>query len=266
MNRKIIHKLATNSWKLRHEGLQALRANLAAIDGQLQDLIALLRGILSDENFITLLRAEGLITIPSCVTSPGFTNTISLREARPEARPPDVHSKRALRQAEAALSEQMKERQRPLLDDLLDLTACVAYTEGLFGNVRISKYLGKNHAASLRQINQLIAMIRKPAAESEEGTMMVWSIARAKVELCEVVKQAKTNGPQLIRARRDPVVMVVSIRRWNAMLRRHPGLEEFFRQKTIRYSTKTIQNRQKLEALNLSASARRRETTRGKQN
>lgn len=265
MNRKIIHKLATNSWKLRHEGLQALRANLASIDGQLQDLVALLRGILSDENFITLLRAEGLITIPSCITSPGFTNTISVGEARP-ARPPDVHSKRALRQAEAALSEQMKERQRPLLEDLLDLTACVAYTEGLFGNVRISKYLGKNHAANLRQINQLIAMIQKPAAESEEGTMMVWSIARAKVELSEVVKQAKTNGPQLIRARRDPVVMVVSIRRWNAMLRRHPGMEEFFRQKTIRYLTKTIQNRQKLEALNLSASARRRETTRGKQN
>ena len=63
--------------------------------------------------------------------------------------------------------------------------------------------------------------------------MTVWSIARAKNELAELVKQAKTNGPQLIRTRRYPVVVVVSIRRWNAMLRRYPELEKWFWQKTI---------------------------------
>ena len=65
--------------------------------------------------------------------------------------------------------------------------------------------------------------------------MTVWSIARAKNELAELVKQAKTQGSQLIRTRRYPVVVVVSIRRWNAMLRRYPELEKWFWQKTIRH-------------------------------
>jgi prevent-host-death family protein len=154
--------------------------------------------------------------------------------------PAERHPEQAFRKEAEALTEQMKGRHRPLLDDLLDLTACIAYVEELLENRRVSRYLGKNHATTLSQIDQVIATVRKSAAESEDGKMAAWSIARAKNDLDAVVKEAKTNGPQLIRARRFPVVVVVSIRRWNAMLRRHPELEGFFRQKTIQYSTKTI--------------------------
>jgi prevent-host-death family protein len=154
---------------------------------------------------------------------------------RPDERPPE----RARRKEAEGLIQQLKMRRHPLLVDLLDLTACVAYAERLLENGSISRYLRKNHTTTLNQMKQLIATIRHSGNESEEPTMTVWSIAQAKNELAELVKQAKINGPQLIRTRRYPVVVVVSIRRWNAMLRRHPELEKFFWQKTILSPSKT---------------------------
>lgn len=58
---------ASDHCKLDREASQALRMNLAAADDQLHDLTALFREILSDDNFLTLLRAEGLTSIPTCL-------------------------------------------------------------------------------------------------------------------------------------------------------------------------------------------------------
>jgi hypothetical protein len=65
MKKKMVLNLASDHCKLHRGASQALRMNLAAADVQLHDLTALFRKILSDENFLTLLRAEGLTTIPS---------------------------------------------------------------------------------------------------------------------------------------------------------------------------------------------------------
>jgi hypothetical protein len=65
MNRTVIHKVDTRTWSLHHNATRELSRNLSVVEGQIEDLVVLLRGILSDENFITLLRAEGLITIPN---------------------------------------------------------------------------------------------------------------------------------------------------------------------------------------------------------
>ncbi|OAI57282.1 hypothetical protein AYO50_01775 [Acidobacteria bacterium SCGC AG-212-P17] len=67
MNRPVTLKLATPASKLHHEALSALSANLSVASGRLQDLIALMKIVFSDENFITALEAEGLITIPTCL-------------------------------------------------------------------------------------------------------------------------------------------------------------------------------------------------------
>jgi prevent-host-death family protein len=159
-------------------------------------------------------------------------------EPKLEGRPAERYPERAIKERRKALADLMKQRQRPLLDDLLDLTSCVAFAERLLANASVRRYLRKNHTTTLSQMKELIAMIRQSGGDCEEVTMTVWSIARAKNELAELVKQAKTNGPQLIRTKHYPVVVVVSIRRWNAMLRRHPELEKFFWQKTIRSPSK----------------------------
>lgn len=159
-------------------------------------------------------------------------------ERQPEVRPAERSPERAITKEEEALADLVMKRQRPLLDDLLDLTTCVAFAERLLENGSVSRYLRINHTTTLSQMKELIAGIRQSGGDCEEVTMTVWSMARAKNELAELVKQAKTNGPQLIRTKHYPVVIVVSIRRWNAMLRRHPELEKFFWQKTIRSPSK----------------------------
>jgi hypothetical protein len=67
MKSRMVYKLATPSSNLHHDAIRALRTNLRVIDGQIQDLVFHLRIIFSDEHFITLLRAEGLVSIPSCL-------------------------------------------------------------------------------------------------------------------------------------------------------------------------------------------------------
>jgi prevent-host-death family protein len=147
----------------------------------------------------------------------------------------------AIKKESDTLPEQISSRKPPLLDDLLFLTICLAYFEGLLGNVRINRYLRKNHEITLYRIEELVARIRLCGAESGEDTMTVWSISEARKELSKLVTEAQRNGPQLIRQRKQPIAIVVSMRRWNAMLRRHPELEEFFWQRKIRYSTKISQ-------------------------
>jgi hypothetical protein len=67
MKRPVILKMGAPASKIHHDALSSLSANLSQADGRLKDLIALMKIVFSDENFITVLDAEGLITIPSCL-------------------------------------------------------------------------------------------------------------------------------------------------------------------------------------------------------
>jgi hypothetical protein len=67
VKRPVTLKLATPASKVHHEALSALGANLSLARGRLQDLIALMKVVFSDENLITALEVEGLTMIPSCL-------------------------------------------------------------------------------------------------------------------------------------------------------------------------------------------------------
>lgn len=67
MKRPVILKMGAPASKVHHDALSALSSNLSLAGGRLQDLIALMKIVFSDENFITVLEVEGLITIPSCL-------------------------------------------------------------------------------------------------------------------------------------------------------------------------------------------------------
>jgi hypothetical protein len=145
----------------------------------------------------------------------------------------------ALAKKSEALWEEIIARQRPLLDDLLYLQTYITYIDKLLVNARIRRYLVKNHNVTLSKIEKLIASVKLSAVDLEEGSMTVWSLARAQKDLSELIKQAQTNGPQHIKKRHEPCVIVISTRRWNAMLRRYPELEEFFFQRQCPW-TKTV--------------------------
>jgi hypothetical protein len=147
---------------------------------------------------------------------------------------------RNFHQESAALQEEINARKTPLLNDLLDLTIYIAYAEKLLGNARINRYLRKNHQPVLSGIERLIAEVSSSKIDLEEEIMTVWSIPRVREELAELIRQCKTNGPQLIRTRHEPVVIVICLRRWRAMLRRYPELEEFAFQAKICPTGKNI--------------------------
>jgi len=50
-------------------GIAGLRDNLAQVDLRTEELSRLLQALLNDENFLTLLKAEGLVTMPSSLRS-----------------------------------------------------------------------------------------------------------------------------------------------------------------------------------------------------
>ncbi|OAI57283.1 hypothetical protein AYO50_01780 [Acidobacteria bacterium SCGC AG-212-P17] len=144
----------------------------------------------------------------------------------------------ALAEKSEALWEKITTRRRPLLDDLLYLQTYITYIDKLLANTRIRRYLVKNHNVTLSHIEKLIAGLRLATVDLEEDSMTVWSLARAQKDLAELIKQAQTNGPQHIKKRHEPCVIVISTRRWNAMLRRFPELEEFFFQRQCPWTKK----------------------------
>ena len=64
MKRRRRYRFKCSPYVVHRNATEALSTNLSKIDGQLRDFSTLLRELFSDENFLTLLRAEGLITIP----------------------------------------------------------------------------------------------------------------------------------------------------------------------------------------------------------
>lgn len=138
----------------------------------------------------------------------------------------------------AALREELSSRKTPLLNDLLDLTTYMAYVEKLLRNARINHYLKKHHQPVLGRMERLMAELRNSKIDLDDNTVTVWSYIRVKAEIEELIRQCKVNGPQYIRTRHEPVVIVITLRRWRAVLRRYPELEEFVFQKTIRRTLK----------------------------
>jgi hypothetical protein len=67
MKRVTVQRRAKSSTKSYSEALIGLRINLRVTSGRLEEFMALLKLIFSDENFITLLEVERFITMPNCV-------------------------------------------------------------------------------------------------------------------------------------------------------------------------------------------------------
>ena len=67
MKKRVRSKCKGSSFAVHGNAIQVLRTNLSRLEGHLQELSSLLGELFSDENFLTLLRAEGLITMPKWI-------------------------------------------------------------------------------------------------------------------------------------------------------------------------------------------------------
>lgn len=60
-----------------------------------------------------------------------------------------------------------------------------------------------------------------------------WQLQEAKNRLSEVVREARTTGPQIITVRGHAAAVVVSVAEYRRLTRPHMSLTEFFRQSLL---------------------------------
>jgi prevent-host-death family protein len=67
-------------------------------------------------------------------------------------------------------------------------------------------------------------------------SLKLWTVAKAKAQLSQVIEQALTTGPQIITRNGREAVVVVSIEEWERKTRRKGSLADFFAGSPLRNS------------------------------
>jgi prevent-host-death family protein len=101
------------------------------------------------------------------------------------------------------------------LADLLQLTTSLFYVKSLFSNARVRRYLSNYHLPALQSLESFVETIQQRI--DEPGVEMrdpVWTVAKARAALDQLLEAALKNGPQVINIKGKPSVMVVSVKTW----------------------------------------------------
>jgi prevent-host-death family protein len=68
------------------------------------------------------------------------------------------------------------------------------------------------------------------------GNIKLWTVAKAKAQLSQVIEQALTTGPQTITRNGRDAVVVVSVEEWERKTKRKGSLADFFAESPLRNS------------------------------
>jgi len=68
------------------------------------------------------------------------------------------------------------------------------------------------------------------------GNIKLWTVAKAKAQLSQVIEQALTGGPQAITRNGRDAVVVVSMDEWERKTKRKGSLADFFAESPLRNS------------------------------
>ena len=68
------------------------------------------------------------------------------------------------------------------------------------------------------------------------GSIKLWTVAKAKAQLSQVIEQALTAGPQTITRNGRDAVVVVSVEEWERKTKRKGSLADFFAESPLRNS------------------------------
>jgi len=110
--------------------------------------------VLADENFLTLLRAELMPTIPAYLTRVLDDSDITAKSINQNGRNRVEASHPARRPHCFRISDQ---RLKTLCFNQLNVTICCRYIESLVKAPRIKRYLAKHHPAELGSLQSLLA-------------------------------------------------------------------------------------------------------------
>jgi hypothetical protein len=156
--KNVHHKRAKGSPSLTHTGRleRAIGLDTRAEFAQahLERLRGIFKTLLADENFLTLLRAECINTIPSHLE-------IAMEHGEKENPRKLLQGGRAShrkgdRMQNASSSRLVSGPSKTLALDQLTLTICCRYANSLLANPKIKAYLAKHHALQSADLEKLI--------------------------------------------------------------------------------------------------------------
>jgi hypothetical protein len=216
------HRVITGFVKHK-TAVATLQARAAATRDNLYRLRSAILDLLRDENFVNLLRAEGLVTIPASINT---DDTTGLKPGQTGARPGNsaglceasLGQWKTLRQHSQRLRKQLGKEAGVILEESLRFTTLFCYLKSLVKAPFVRKYLSKHDPDSLHNLQSLAATLHQLTAD-QGGAMndALWTLAKAKADLQQLMRAAVKEGPQAICIGGIPSVMVVSIRTWNAL-------------------------------------------------
>jgi hypothetical protein len=178
---KNVHQHAKGSPSLTHAGRleRAIgldrRAEFAR--AHLERLRGIFKTLLADENFLTLLRAECIKTVPSHlkITMEGGGK----EEPRKCVAQDGGDSRRKWRQEQkASLIHVSSEPSKTLALDQLILTICCRYANSLLANAKVKEYLGKHHSLQLADLETLIEQCEQCVKQEGIRSVLLKSATR----------------------------------------------------------------------------------------
>lgn len=219
------HRLITGFVK-HQAAIATLETKIAATQENLRRLRTFMLPLFRDENLANLLRAEGFITAPASINGDDEMGLVRSQTNATKGNTPQMSEVSlgrwsGIRRQSARLRKQLGQATGANLEDSLMLTSLFCYLTSLLGNPSVWRYLSKHDPETLQKVELLAATVHQSTGDS--GVAMndpLWTFAKAKADLGQLMKAAVKDGPQAICIRGNPSVMVVSIKTWKALSRR----------------------------------------------
>lgn len=130
-----------------------------------------------------------------------------------------------LRDDSDALSKELKDNRTPFLPGMLKLCSYATFLVSILQEREVRNYLMANHQQTFKALEVTLGLLQEQAKWAESQEISMWSIAAARKQLQVLVARARSTEPQVIGRFKTPLVVVISARRWKAILKRFPQAE-----------------------------------------
>jgi prevent-host-death family protein len=128
--------------------------------------------------------------------------------------------------ASESLRKGLESRGSRFLHGMLKLQSLTTYLGIILKDEPIRSYLMEKHPETLKRLENTLGYVQEQASNAESKIIPMWTVAQARKEIEELVSRARNEEPQVIGVGNRPIVVVVSARRWKAILLHHPEVQE----------------------------------------
>lgn len=124
------------------------------------------------------------------------------------------------------LINELDRRGPKFLPKMIKLFSYVTYFRSILQNQKVRGYLMAKHHGLLKNVELTLRELKEQEESAESQVIPLWTVAKARKKLQDLVTLARTTEPQVIGFNKKPLVVVIAARRWKAILRRFPQAEE----------------------------------------